>query len=99
MSAATLTAGVGQSDFAEKKAKTRGRPQLSVEKERINLSLSPKSLERLDQIMEKTEASSYGEVIRNALRLYDAFIGEAERGNEFLIRDQNGVITSYKVFY
>jgi hypothetical protein len=46
----------------------------------------------------KTEASSYAEVLKNALRLYEALIDETERGNEFLIRNEDGMITPYRMF-
>lgn len=99
MSATTSSAAVEPLGFAEKKEKTRGRPQASSEKERINLALSPRAFEQLEKIREKTEASSYTEVFRNAIKLYDALIEEAEQGNEFLVRDKNGNLTSYKIFY
>lgn len=98
MSTATLEAAVGQEGAIDKKSKSRGRPQLSAERERINMSLSPKLLERLDALVQKTDASSYTEVFRNAIRLYDALIDEHDRGNEFLIRDPEGNLKTYKVF-
>jgi hypothetical protein len=82
-----------------KKSKPRGRPQGAADKERINLALSPRAFEKLEHLMEKTEASSYAEVFRNALRLYDALIEEADKGNEFLVRDSEGNLTTYRMFY
>jgi hypothetical protein len=43
-------------------------------------------MERLKALKDKTEAASYAEVIKNALRLYEALIGEAEAGQEVLIK-------------
>jgi len=99
MSATTHEAAAGQLGLSERKEKTRGRPALSTEKERLNISLSPRALEQLDYLKSKTEASSYTEVFRNAMRLYDALIREADAGKEFLVRDKDGTLTSYKIFY
>lgn len=99
MTTTTTAVAAGLHGPAAKKEKTRGRPQANTEKERINLSLSPRAYEQLDYLREKTEASSYTEVFRNAIRLYDALIQEAEKGNEFLVRDKEGNLTSYKIFY
>lgn len=43
-------------------------------------------MERLQRLKERTEAASYAEVIRNALRLYEAMVAEAEQGREFAIK-------------
>jgi hypothetical protein len=99
MSATTYDVGFGQLSKDGKKERSRGRPQLSSDKERINLALSPRAYEQLEYLREKTEASSYAEVFRNAIRLYDALIKEADKGNEFLVRDSEGNLTSYKIFY
>ncbi len=55
-------------------------------------------MERLTLLKEKTESASYAEVIKNALRLYEALIEEVERGNTFLVRDGEGTVTPYKMF-
>lgn len=99
MSATTHDAAAGDLGLSEKKEKARGRPSLSTGKERLNISLSPRALEQLDYLKEKTEASSYTEVLRNAMRLYDAIIKESEAGREFLVRDKDGTLISYKIFY
>lgn len=52
----------------------------------------------LVDLKEKTEAASYAEVFKNALKLYDGLIAEAERGGEFLVRDKDGKVSSLKVF-
>lgn len=65
-----------------------GRPPKSakIETKRIQVELPPTSLERLRRLQDVTESSSYAEVVRNALRLYEALIDEAEAGNEVLIK-------------
>lgn len=53
---------------------------------------------RLQELKEKTEATSYAEVIKNALRLYEAVIEEAEAGNSFMVRDPSGAMKEYVIF-
>ena len=54
------------------------------------MDMPPKSVERLKALQEKTEASSYAEVVRNALQLYEALIEETDNGGRILIeRDGN----------
>lgn len=66
---------------------------------RVQLELPEPSMERLKVLKDKTEAASYAEVIKNALRLYEALIGEAEAGNEVLIKSRDGTEKVYrKVF-
>lgn len=73
---------------------TRSRPG----KTRVQLDLPPRSMERLHDLKNKTEASSYAEVLKNALRLYEAIVDETLKGNEFLIRYQNDEQVPYKIF-
>ena len=68
------------------------------DKERMNLVLTKTSLERLNKLRNKTEASSNADVFKDALRLYEALIEEADSGKEFLTRDKEGNLTSYKIF-
>lgn len=67
-------------------------------KQRVQLDLPEKSLARLQELKSKTEATSYTEVIKNALRLYEAVIAEAEAGNKFLVQEPTGTIKEYVVF-
>jgi hydrogenase maturation factor HypE len=64
---------------------------------RVQLDLPPRSLDRLMALRDKTEASSYAEVIRNALQLYEALIEEVDKGNEVCIR-RDGQVSSLMVF-
>jgi hypothetical protein len=50
-------------------------------------------------LKDKTEAASYAEVIRNSLRLYEALIGEAESGNEVLIKSRDGTEKVYRKIF
>jgi hypothetical protein len=55
-------------------------------------------MSRLVALKDKTEASSYVEVIKNALQLYEGLIEEVEQGKKFFVRDENGVISPFRLF-
>ena len=65
---------------------------------RVQLEMPPQAMERLQRLKDRTEAASYAEVIRNALRLYEALVAEAEQGREFAIKTPDGIIAPYRVF-
>jgi Arc/MetJ-type ribon-helix-helix transcriptional regulator len=60
--------------------------------------MPPQAMERLQRLKERTEAASYAEVIRNALRLFEALIAEHEKGAEFALKRPGGEIVAYKLF-
>lgn len=64
---------------------------------RIQMDLAPKSLGRLKRLQEITEAASYAEVVRNALRLYEALIDEYENGAELQVK-KDGQISPLHIF-
>lgn len=74
-------------------AETAGR-----ETTRVQLELPPQAMERLQRLKEKTEAASYAEVIRNALRVFEALANEHEQGAEFLVKRKDGTMATYQVF-
>jgi Arc/MetJ-type ribon-helix-helix transcriptional regulator len=57
---------------------------------RLQLILPDQSFDRLERLVAKTEAQSMAEVIRNAMRLYEALIDEAEKGNDLYIETPQG---------
>ncbi len=65
---------------------------------RVQIDLPPHSMSRLVALKDKTEASSYVEVIKNALQLYEGLIEEVEQGKKFFVRDENGVISPFRLF-
>ena len=65
---------------------------------RINLLLPDRSAERLENLKKITEASSYAEVIRNAIRLYEAIIMEYEKGSKVQIIDKDGKPSGVSIF-
>jgi len=65
---------------------------------RVQLEMPPQAMERLQRLKEKTEAASYAEVIRNALRLFEALVEEHEKGAEFALKRPDGETVAYKIF-
>jgi hypothetical protein len=74
----------------------------SVESERgttrVQLEMPPQAMVRLQKMKDRTEAASYAEVIRNALRLFEALVEEHEKGSEFSLKRPNGEVVQYKIF-
>ena len=65
---------------------------------RVQLEMPPQAMERLQRLKDKTEAASYAEVIRNAVRVFEALLQEHEAGAEFSLKRPNGETISYKIF-
>ncbi|HXJ00184.1 MAG TPA: ribbon-helix-helix protein, CopG family [Micropepsaceae bacterium] len=65
---------------------------------RVQLEMPPQAMERLQRLKERTEAASYAEVIRSALRLFEALVDEHEKGSEFALKRQDGETLAYKIF-
>jgi hypothetical protein len=65
---------------------------------RVQLELPPQAMERLQRLREKTEAASYAEVIRNALRVLEALVDEHTSGAEFSLKRPDGEVVGYKIF-
>lgn len=90
----TLTLTATTPDRTNDKAEDRPK----VSKNRVQFDLAPRSMERLNALKVKTEAASYAEVVKNALRLYEALIEETEGGKQFLVRDKDGSIAPFRLF-
>lgn len=69
-----------------------------VPKNRVQFDLPPRSMDRLNVLKIKTEAASYAEVVKNALRLYEALIEETESGKQFFVRQDDGTMAPYRLF-
>jgi len=65
---------------------------------RVQLEMPPQAMDRLQRLKDKTEAASYAEVIRNALRVFEALVQEHEAGAEFQLKRPNGETVAYKIF-
>src|SRR5262252_708728 len=57
---------------------------------RVQLEMPPQAMERLQRLKDKTEAASYAEVIRNAVRVFEALLSEHEGGAEFFLKRPTG---------
>lgn len=71
---------------------------MTADTKRVQLDMPEQSLARLQALKVKTEATSYSEVVRNALRLYETMIEEADKGSAFLVRDPDGKLREYVMF-
>lgn len=69
-----------------------------VSTKRVQLDLPEKSMQRLQELKRRTEATSYAEVIKNALRLYEAIVAEAEAGGAFMVRTAAGDTKEFVIF-
>lgn len=65
---------------------------------RVQLEMPPQAMVRLQKMKDRTEAASYAEVIRNALRLFEALVDEHEKGSEFFLKRADGEVVRYKIF-
>jgi hypothetical protein len=65
---------------------------------RVQLEMPPQAMERLQRLKERTEAASYAEVIRSALRVFEALVEEHEKGSEFVLKRADGEMMTYKIF-
>ena len=87
------------SGFVHDDARDRSQDAVkSPKKNRVQLDFAPKAMERLNALKAKTEATSYAEVVKNALRLYEALIEETEGGKQFLIKDEAGTVAPFRLF-
>lgn len=55
-------------------------------------------MQRLVDLKELTEANSYAEVMKNALRLYEELINKHKESNALLLKDKQGNVIEYRVF-
>ncbi|MEK7176811.1 MAG: hypothetical protein AAB719_00725 [Patescibacteria group bacterium] len=56
-------------------------------------------MKRLRSLKDKTEASSYAEVTKNALKLYEHMIDLARSGDTLLVHDKKGITRELKLFF
>lgn len=71
--------------------KKRGRPPkgspAAVRTHRFQITLSEKGYQRLTALQNATDAVSAADVVRDALRVYEALIDEAATGRHVLLED------------
>ncbi len=61
-----------------------------TESTRVQFDLPPQSLQRLKDLKELTEATSYAEVIRKALKVYEWAIESKGSGYSLIVRNAEG---------
>ncbi len=94
MNTLSIASGFPHGDTADQ---SRDRAKTG-KKNRVQLDFQPRSMERLNALKAKTEAASYAEVVKNALRLYEALIEETEAGKQFLVKDETGAVAPFRLF-
>jgi len=70
-----------------------------IGKTRVQFDIPPRSMKILTELKDKTDAASYAEVFKNALKLYDGLVTEVERGGEFLLRSPDGTVSTFRMFF
>lgn len=63
----------------------------------INVYLPDRSVGRLRELMNKTEAGTYSEVFSDALKLYEAILNDITQGSEIIVRQQDGSLVPYRI--
>jgi hypothetical protein len=59
-------------------------------KQRIQFDFTAESMKRLEELKEKTDATTKAEVVRNALKLYEWFVTQIDPKYVVEIKDQEG---------
>lgn len=77
-------------DDLSKARKGSGRLDGNMTKHRLNLVLPGRSIERLEELKQKTDASSVTEVVKNALMTYESLADHLSKGVTFSGRYPNG---------
>lgn len=62
---------------------------------RVQLELAEGPYKRLKDLKEITEATTYTEVIKNSLRIYEHFVQKQAEGNKIYIKDKDGNLAEY----
>jgi hypothetical protein len=65
---------------------------------RVQMELAEKSAARLKNLLVDTEATSYAEVMKNALRLYEAMIERHKAGEVIMLKKPDGTMTILEIF-
>ena len=66
---------------------------------RVQFEMQPESIDRLKALRDRTEATSYAEVVRRALQIYEFVVEEADKGSELSIRsEEKGEIRYRPIF-
>jgi hypothetical protein len=71
---------------------------MAKETTRVQLELPRTSFDRLNSLKDKTEASSYAEVTKNAFKLYERIIELVESGHTLQATDKDGRVKELELF-
>lgn len=71
---------------------------ISEKTKRVQMELSQSSFERLNRLKEASEAASYTEVMKDALRLYEYILEQDIAGSKFIIKSKDGNTSEIKIF-
>lgn len=58
-------------------------------KQRVQFDFSPEALQRLEDLKERTDATTKAEVVRNALKLYEWFVTQVNPESTIEIQDKD----------
>jgi hypothetical protein len=72
--------------------KEKVNSKVTTDKARVQFDFSKQSLDKLDEIVEKVNASTRAEVIRRALTLFTEILAAEKRGAKVLLREQDGTL-------
>ena len=70
-------------------SKNDGGSASGMKVKRLNLNLSEKTYQRLLYLQENTDALNSTDVVREALRVYDALVSESIHGKKIALLDPN----------
>lgn len=70
-------------------ARRRSEKSKSVKIKRLQINLSDRAYDRLVRLRDLTDAMSVADVVREALRAYDALIEETQEGKRIVLEDPN----------
>ena len=68
------------------------RPKVAGTTKHLQIDIGQRSFERLERLRERTEVSKYGDVISDALRLYEAVVEDVINGNEVVAKTDKGEV-------
>lgn len=65
---------------------------------RVQIDLQDSAMTRLAALKEDTESTSYAEVVKNALRIYEFIVAQHKAKSKFIIEDKDGKQTNIVIF-
>jgi metal-responsive CopG/Arc/MetJ family transcriptional regulator len=72
---------------------------MSDHSKRIQFEFPPDAVERLDRIKQETNSSSYAELVRNALRVYEWLIETQKKGFDIGVVKDDQLVRTVEFLY